>query len=184
MARYVGHMIWHQLLESYIEASGLGYTHLRPNVFMQAILGALDGDTYRGSWGEGAVGWVDGLDIARVAAQVLRDPEPHAGASYYLSSEAASEEGITQMISEELQRPIHHTTIALDDFLTQPRMTSAEPAYARCIEQTVTLFRGGMLSDIADVVDDVFTVTGVKATGLREFIHRHRDTLISDALTN
>jgi hypothetical protein len=48
----------------------------------------------------------------------------------------------------------------------------------------VTLFRGGMLSDIADVVDDVFTVTGVKATGLREFIHRHRDTLISDALTN
>jgi NAD(P)H dehydrogenase (quinone) len=58
MARYVGHMIWHQLLESYIEASGLGYTHLRPNVFMQSLLGALDGDTYRGTWGTGAsVGW-------------------------------------------------------------------------------------------------------------------------------
>jgi hypothetical protein len=52
-----------------------------------------------------------------------------------------------------------------------------EPAYARCLEQTVTLFRSGTLTDIADVIDDVYTVTGVKATGPREFIHRNRDVI-------
>jgi uncharacterized protein YbjT (DUF2867 family) len=177
MARYVGHMIWHQLLESYIEASGVGYTHLRPNVFLQSVLGALDGDTYRGTWGDGAVGWVDCADIARVAAQVLCEPEPHAGATYHLSTEAGSEQDIARMLSEELQRPIRCETIAVDDIFSQPKRAGAEPAYARCIEQTVTLFRAGTLTDIADVTDDVYTVTGVKPTGLREFIRRHRDTL-------
>jgi NAD(P)H dehydrogenase (quinone) len=178
MARYVGHMLWHQLLESYIEASGLGYTHLRPNVFMQSILGALEGDTYRGSWGDGAVGWVDGADIARVAAQVLRDPEPHGGASYYLSTEAASEEDIARMLSEELRRPIRYSAVLLGDFLSQPKMAGVEPAYARCIEQTVTLFRNGTLTDIADVTDDVSRVTGTEPTGLRAFIRRNLDVLV------
>ncbi|WP_157970825.1 SDR family oxidoreductase [Nakamurella deserti] len=58
MERYVGHMIWHQLLESYIQAPGLGYTHLRPNVFMQAILGELDSEKYCGTWGtDPSAGW-------------------------------------------------------------------------------------------------------------------------------
>jgi NAD(P)H dehydrogenase (quinone) len=176
MARYVGHMLWHQLVESYIEASGLGFTHLRPNVFMQAILGAVHGNTYRGNWGDGgAVGWVDGVDIARVAAQVLREPGPHAGASYYLSTEASSEADIAHLLSEELQRPIRYQAVPLDGFLPRLMTAGMEPAYARCIEQTVTLFRDGVLTDIADVTDDVSVVTGQEPTGLREFIRRNRD---------
>lgn len=175
MARYVGHMLWHQLVESYIAASGLGYTHLRPNVFMQSLLSAVEGNTYRGSWGDGgAVGWVDCVDIARVAAQVLREPEPHAGASYYLSTEASSEEDIARVFSEELQRPIRYEAIPLGDFLPQLMRAGMEPAYARCLEQTVTLFRNGALTDVADVTNDFSLVTGEQPTGLREFIRRNR----------
>jgi hypothetical protein len=81
------------------------------------------------------------------------------------------------MLSEELQRPVRHTAVPLSDFLTQPKMAGVEPAYARCIEQTVTLFRNGTLTDIADVTDDVFRVTGTEATGLRAFIRRNLDVL-------
>jgi uncharacterized protein YbjT (DUF2867 family) len=32
------HFAWHQLVEAYIEKSGLGYTHLHPSTFMQNLL--------------------------------------------------------------------------------------------------------------------------------------------------
>src|SRR4051812_13116580 len=32
------HFVWHQLIESYIKASGLAWTHLHPNVFMDNLL--------------------------------------------------------------------------------------------------------------------------------------------------
>ncbi len=35
------HFVWHQLIERYIEASGIAWTHLHPNVFMENLLGLL-----------------------------------------------------------------------------------------------------------------------------------------------
>ena len=33
------HFVWHQMIEKYIEASGIAWTHLHPNMFMEAITG-------------------------------------------------------------------------------------------------------------------------------------------------
>src|SRR3954447_12370976 len=35
------HFAWHLLIESYIQASGLAWTHLHPNMFMENLLGLL-----------------------------------------------------------------------------------------------------------------------------------------------
>jgi uncharacterized protein YbjT (DUF2867 family) len=72
---------------------------------------------------------------------VLREPEAHAGVSYHLSTEAASEEEIARMMSEELTRPIRYAAVPVGDLLSQPKLAGVEPAYARCLEQTVTPFR-------------------------------------------
>ena len=32
------HFAWHQMIEKYIEASGIAWTHLHPNVFMDNLL--------------------------------------------------------------------------------------------------------------------------------------------------
>lgn len=37
--RYHFTALWHQLIERYIEWSGIGFTHLRPESYMQNILG-------------------------------------------------------------------------------------------------------------------------------------------------
>ncbi|MBW4599311.1 MAG: NmrA family NAD(P)-binding protein [Calothrix sp. FI2-JRJ7] len=37
----VYHYIWHQLIESYIEASGIAWTHLHPNFFMENLLSGM-----------------------------------------------------------------------------------------------------------------------------------------------
>jgi NAD(P)H dehydrogenase (quinone) len=41
----VAHYGWHQYIERYIEWSGIGFTHLRPEIFMQNLLG-YGGESY------------------------------------------------------------------------------------------------------------------------------------------
>ncbi|MGZ3393785.1 MAG: SDR family oxidoreductase [Isosphaeraceae bacterium] len=87
------HFAWHQLVERYIEGSGMAWTRLHPNVFMELLSNMMpvrDG-AFPVFWGDRRVGWVAVRDIAAVAAAVLRDgPARHGGKDYWLSTEVAS----------------------------------------------------------------------------------------------
>src|SRR3712207_2926131 len=77
---------FHRRIEQRLERSGLGYTHLRPNAFMQTLAGYLlalidAGGTLRLPAGEGRVGWVDARDIAAVAFHAFTE-EGHEGRVY------------------------------------------------------------------------------------------------------
>lgn len=51
-SKLIRHYIWHQLIETYIEASGIAWTHLHPNAFMQNFFGAVQDDTLRMFFGQ------------------------------------------------------------------------------------------------------------------------------------
>ena len=65
---------WHRTLERYISGSGLTYTFLRPNNFMENFVNfygpAQDGNIYL-PWGQGACSFIAGADVAAVAAAAL-----------------------------------------------------------------------------------------------------------------
>ena len=69
----VAHYGWHQFIERYIEWSGMTFTHLRPEIFMQNLLG-YGGESYvkRGVIkhyvGDARLSWVDCDDVAALAA--------------------------------------------------------------------------------------------------------------------
>lgn len=86
--KLIRHYIWHQLVETYIEASGIAWTHLHPNAFMQNFFGAVQDNKLRMFFGYERVGLVDCFDLARVAAATLREPNLHARQRYFLSVEA------------------------------------------------------------------------------------------------
>ncbi|MFH8978633.1 SDR family oxidoreductase, partial [Streptomyces sp. NPDC017890] len=73
----VPHYTWHDLLETYIEASGIAWTHLHPNNIIETTLATNPPVTETGSFtiqfGEAQQGWVAARDIAAVAAAVLRE---------------------------------------------------------------------------------------------------------------
>ena len=79
----------HRPVEKAIEASGLAWTFLRPNSFMQNVATFMsesiraEGAFYSAS-GDAKVSHVDVRDIAAVAAQALTDPS-HEGKTYSLS---------------------------------------------------------------------------------------------------
>lgn len=85
----------HRESEEAIEATGIAFTHLRPNVFMQNFsnyYGPMirsEGKLYL-AHGDGRVSFIDVRDVATVAVEVLTRPG-HEGQSYTLTgSEALS----------------------------------------------------------------------------------------------
>ena len=76
----MAHYGWHQFIERYIEWCGFSFTHLRPEIFMQNLLG-YGGESYvkegviRHYVGGARLSWVDCEDVAAVAAACLLEPE-------------------------------------------------------------------------------------------------------------
>ncbi|WP_312629723.1 NmrA family NAD(P)-binding protein [Pseudofrankia sp. BMG5.37] len=175
----VAHFIWHQLVEAYIERSGLGFTHVRPSGFMQNLrlsLGAPGVLTH--FVGDGRPNWVDIGDIAAVAATVLRDPKPHHGRAYDLAAEAASITEIADLLGEVTGRPWRYEPAEPRIFYEQMVAAGYDPIYMSCVRNTFERTINGSLVDPADVYDTIETVIGRQATSLRQFLERHRDTFV------
>jgi len=89
----VAHWVWHQLVERYIEWRGFSFTHLRPEQFMQNLLGYSGKPTVVNGvieqyFGQARLSWVDCEDVAEVAAVSLRDAKAHNGQTYRMGYDA------------------------------------------------------------------------------------------------
>jgi NAD(P)H dehydrogenase (quinone) len=105
----------HYVTEEYIKSSGMRWTFLRDNSyidFMESLVGA-DG-VIRGPAGSGRVSIVAREDVARLAAAVLADPDSHAGVTYDVTGrEALSMSDVAEIISAVRGRDVrfHNETI-------------------------------------------------------------------------
>src|SRR5215472_7165643 len=101
---------WHRKVEDKLKASGLGYTILRPNTFMQNIA-AYNAPSIRAqgmfysAMGDAKLSFIDVRDIAEATAKILTDPAAHAGRAYELNGpEALNYKEVAAMISKVLGR--------------------------------------------------------------------------------
>ncbi len=172
--KLIRHYIWHQLVETYIEASGIAWTHLHPNAFMQNFFGAVQDGKLRMFFGHERVGLVDCFDLARVAAAALRHPQKHAGGRYFLSVEALTMTEAAQILSEELGKPIIYEPLPASDMRKLPIGQAMESAYFECIVRQMELLQAGLLPDFADVYNNIPQIIGEKPTMFREFVRHNR----------
>jgi uncharacterized protein YbjT (DUF2867 family) len=107
---------WHTEAEQYLEQSGVGFTHLRPNSFMQNYITFCaqtikSQDTVFLPHGSGKMSVVDAEDVAAVAVKALLEPG-HMGQSYDLTGPAALDNSeVAATLSEVLGRTIHYMDI-------------------------------------------------------------------------
>ena len=85
---------WHRQVEDTLRASGLGYTILRPNSFMQNILAYMaptirQQGAFYAAMGEAKDSFIDVGDIAAVAAKALLEPARHHNQIYELNGPEA-----------------------------------------------------------------------------------------------
>ncbi|WP_421830391.1 SDR family oxidoreductase [Larkinella sp.] len=101
---------YHAAVEQKIRESGLSFTFLRPNLFMQALLGFRDAIVNQGKFfataGDAQISAVDIRDIAFVAAEALTRPG-HEGKTYNLTGpEALTHQQMAAHFSDVLGRPV------------------------------------------------------------------------------
>lgn len=101
---------YHAAVESRIRDSGLDYTFLRPNLFMQGLLGFKDSlieqNKFFAHIGDAKISAVDVRDIAAAAAETLAGTG-HAGRIYNLTGpEALSHWEMAEKLSKALNREI------------------------------------------------------------------------------
>jgi uncharacterized protein YbjT (DUF2867 family) len=102
---------WHRIVEDKLKASGLAFTILRPNSFMQNILSLIapsvrQQGAFFAAMGDGRTSYLDLRDVAAVIARVLTSPGEHVGKTYELNGpEAVTYTELAQRIARVCDRP-------------------------------------------------------------------------------
>jgi len=178
------HIAWHQLVETYIEASGIAWTHIHPNMFMEQIpkFMKIRNDSFSVFWGPDRMGWIASRDIGAVAATVLREgPAKHGGQNYWLSAEVAGGEELATLFSQALGRPIQCDHKRPEDFASTMASTgdyNVESWYAAAVIEFLKQFSDGRMGDFGTVRDDTPYLTGTPSMTLRQWIQENRSSLI------
>jgi len=108
---------WHRVVEDRLKSSGLDYTILRPNGFMQNVLtynapSIRTQGAFYGALGNAKISHVDVRDVAAVAAGVLLSPDAHTGKTYELNGpESVSNAELARRISLAAGRTVTYVDI-------------------------------------------------------------------------
>lgn len=164
----------HRVTERVIENSGLGFTHLRPNIFFQNFNSSQAASIKNDNKivncaGDGRVSFIDIRDIAAVAVEALTDDE-HEGAAYTIT-------GDTPYSYEEVALAISQATGAHIDSVTLPeaefRQVHIDAGWPEgLVEYLCTLYNAVSIGQREPTADTVLKVTGRPALDL--------DTYVSD----
>ena len=163
----------HAATEQRIRDSGVAFTFLRDNFYadMFPLFAGEDG-VIRGPAGEGQVSAVARDDVARVATQVLRDPEAHAGATYDLTGpEAFTLTAAASTIARVTGRDVrfHDESIA-EAYASRSRWDAPQWQYDAWVS-TYTAIASGELSAVSD---DVERITGRRPQTMAEMLEAAR----------
>jgi uncharacterized protein YbjT (DUF2867 family) len=158
-------------IEHGLIASGLGYTLLRNNAYMQNLLMAAPSIAETSSFGsaarDGRVGMIDARDVAAVAAQIAAAPAPHAGKTYWPTGpEAITFAEAAAALSKLLGRPVTFHPLTIEE-QTQAMVDIGLPgSLAAMNAQAVALFAEG---DADYVTADVRSILGRPARSFVQF---------------
>ncbi|REG98013.1 NmrA family NAD(P)-binding protein [Flavobacterium aquicola] len=163
----IPHFNWHDLIESYIESSGLSWTHIHPNVIADSSLVVDPPIKETGSFtvfnNDMPQGWFFASDIGAASAAVLREgPKKHAGANYFLSIELLTGSEVAKILSEVSGKEIKCNVMnaeALKVHTDQIPSVSIR-TYMESANITMQLSTEGRMKAQEVIRDDVQTILG------------------------
>ncbi len=123
---------WHRQIEEHLEASGMRWTHLRPNMLMQNMRWFAQTIAQQGAFyntvGDVKISHVDARDVAAVAAVCLSQVG-HENKSYVLTgSEAISFDEVAEKFAKALNRPVAYVNVIPQE-LKAARLANGEPEW-------------------------------------------------------
>jgi uncharacterized protein YbjT (DUF2867 family) len=182
------HFAWHELVERYIEGSGVPWTHLHPHMFMENLLSVFTLRDGRLVWpaGDKPTGWIAGEDLASVAARVLTEgPDAHAGKGYWMSTDVLNGAQAAGILSEALGRTIPADILTPKDMLQAVSDGQVTPPsfmeghYALSTFEWLQQTYDGRMDYSAIATATVEDLLGRPPMHLAEWAALHRDELLA-----
>ncbi len=175
----VDHWLWHQFIESYIESSGFGFTHLRPEIFMQNLLGyggakVVDNGVIRHYVGGTKITWVDGEDVATLATVALCDPERHAGSTYRIGADIKSYAEIAEIMTRIIGKPFTYEARPPEEFLGKALAAGSNAAYMQSAFENYVAYSAGKRSGVEELTGTFHEIIGRPPTSIEDFLYKHR----------
>lgn len=157
--------------------SGLPYTLLRPNSFMQNFIAYYAGMIKAGavylSHGDGKISYIDVRDIATVAATILRDPAPHAGQAYTLTGPEAIDNGeALALIAQAAGRPVSYVPVPEEAAVKSMRDMGMDDWTVENMSSLNRIIAAGHASGVSPAVE---AITGRKPRSFAEFVSDNAD---------
>ena len=176
---------WHQMIEAYLRESGVAWTNLHPNMFMQNFLSvwSIKGGLYS-AYTSKAIGFTALEDVAEAAALILMEgPERHSGKDYWFSAEVLTAhqvaETLTAATGRKFTAAVRHAEGFQND-ATQPG-SAFEPAYAKGGLELFRQVEDGRMAYVGSVKDDTKEILGREPLLLKEWAQLHADELLEIA---
>ena len=168
---------FHRRVEESLERTGLGWTHLRPNAFMQTLLGYLprlisEAEVLRLPAGGGRIGWVDARDIATVAFRALTE-DGHEGRVYAVTGpEALSMADVTSEVARATGRSVRYEDAPPEEARERLLAAGLQAPFAGFLIDFYAAVRTGAHDA---VTRDVLEVTGNRPRTFGAFAREHAD---------
>lgn len=162
---------WHRATEKTIEASGIAFTFVRPNGFMQNYAN-FNGKTIKTQnafylpMGDGKVSHIDARDIAAVAVAALTQ-DGHEGKAYEITGpQAISNQEIAEMISQVVGRTINYIDVPEDVARSEMKQSGMPEVIVEANIELYSIYKAGYASEVTPVVEQV---TGKKPITFEQF---------------
>ncbi|HEX5977525.1 MAG TPA: SDR family oxidoreductase [Nitrososphaeraceae archaeon] len=168
----VGTMRLHRQVEKFIEQSGIPFTFLRPNEFMQNFIN-FHSPSIKGNNAfyipleDAKVSLVDVRDIAGVAVKSLIDEDKHKNKTYLITGpEALSYHQVAEILSNTTGRKINYVNISDGEARSAMKEIGMSDWLINTVSELSEYFRKGKASEISPAVEDV---TGNKPISFSQF---------------
>lgn len=170
----------HGLGEEAVKQSGLAWSVIRPNFFMDNFVNysadAIKGPgAFYGASGDGKAAYISSADIGACAAAILVAPDAHASQTYELSGgEALSDGEVAAILSELLGRNIQFVSVGLDEMASSLRSQGTPDWQVEALQFLETVKANSWAAAVSPAVEQIL---GRSPETMRTFLERNKSRL-------
>src|SRR6266567_3211072 len=173
---------WHQMIEAYLRDSGVAWTNLHPNMFMQSFLSvwSIKGGIYN-AYTSRAVGFTALEDVAEAAYVILVEgPEKHNGKDYWFSADALTPHQVAETLTAATGRKFTAEVRKAGGFQNRAVQAGStfESAYAKGGFELFEQVEDGRMAYVGSVVDDTKKLLGREPLLLMDWAKLHANELL------
>jgi NAD(P)H dehydrogenase (quinone) len=167
----------HWLAERVFDRFGVPLAHLHPTIFDEWLLymrKGISAGRYAVPFGTtGKFASVSALDLGRVIAAILTNPQGHAGQTYELfGPEELTTLQIAEIVSRTLGKPVQYAQVSGEQWIKDIRDADVEiPFLAQHVNAIAQQQQDGEMAGTNDVIE---RVTGRKPESVADFVERNR----------